>query len=75
MDAGPVAAQGGDDRAVGVDHLGSLAITLFRAGGDGFARGFGRQGRGYAVRRQGLRDRDRTAHRDARQRRPNPDIE
>src|ERR1700722_6206878 len=74
-DAGAVATNGGDDHAIGVDHLRRFVITLFRASSDRLARRLGRERCGYPVRRQRLRLRNRAHQRDGDQGRKNSRID
>ena len=75
MRPGAIAAEGGDDHAIGVDHLRRLVIALFRAGRDRLARRFDRERGGNAVGRQGLRMRNRAHHRDGAERGKNAKID
>ena len=61
VDAGTVAAQGCDRGAVGIEHDRGFVVALPRTGGDHFARRFGRERGGNAMRRQRLRQGCRNA--------------
>src|ERR1700722_2746221 len=73
--AGDVGTDCRDDHAVGIDHLRRLVITLFRAGRDRLARRFDRERRGYAMRRQRLRLRNRAHQRNGAERGKNSTID